>query len=245
MPGEGVLPLQRYVNANGDALPPPPPVDQPGLVSIGPGQSPMRLPLGYALSKPKTTVGRAGGEGGGGDAGGSGGGEGGEGGEGGSGGGSGGGGEGGGGGKGGEGGGSEGGSCGGGIGGSGGGGDVGGDGGVFGSSPMIAPFLGAPFLLAVSFHPASLVLVRSASVKSIITSPYEPEVAALNSESVRSASVKMVSTRLILPVPYSPSASKVAFCRLLREKLAPSKMMCLPMKRAPTNLPRDRSAPSK
>ena len=35
VPKERVTPSQTYANANGDALPPPPPVDQPGLVTSG------------------------------------------------------------------------------------------------------------------------------------------------------------------------------------------------------------------
>ena len=70
MLGESVAPSQTYVNANGDALPPPPPVDQPGLVPLGGSQSPdlgfVALPLGFRLLKSKAVVGRAGGGGGGG-----------------------------------------------------------------------------------------------------------------------------------------------------------------------------------
>jgi hypothetical protein len=40
VPQEFVAPSQTYVNANGDALPPPPPVDQPGLVTSG-GEQPV------------------------------------------------------------------------------------------------------------------------------------------------------------------------------------------------------------
>ena len=70
--GEGVVaPSQAYVNANGELLPPPPPVDQPGLVPPGGEHAPdVRLPLGARLLKSKAVVGRAGGESGGGSGGG-------------------------------------------------------------------------------------------------------------------------------------------------------------------------------
>ena len=53
VPGEGVAPAATHVNANGDLLPPPPPVDQPGLVARG-GAPHLRLkmlPLGASLLK--------------------------------------------------------------------------------------------------------------------------------------------------------------------------------------------------
>ena len=51
MPGDGVPPFALHVKANGDALPPPPPVDQPGLKALG-QTSPFRfwmLPLGIGV----------------------------------------------------------------------------------------------------------------------------------------------------------------------------------------------------
>ena len=63
MLGEGVAPSATHVNANGDALPPPPPVDQPGLVVLRQGLPlgawlPLgtRLPLGTWLLKSKVVV---------------------------------------------------------------------------------------------------------------------------------------------------------------------------------------------
>ena len=53
-------PSQTYVNANGDTLPPPPPVDQPGLLSSRGGHEPdlgfLMLPLGTRLLKSKVVV---------------------------------------------------------------------------------------------------------------------------------------------------------------------------------------------
>ena len=59
MPGGEVAPSATHVNANGDVLPPPPPVDQPGLVALwqGPEFWFVKLPLGTWLLKSKAVVG--------------------------------------------------------------------------------------------------------------------------------------------------------------------------------------------
>ena len=57
-PGGEVTPSATHVNANGDVLPPPPPVDQPGLVALwqGPEFWFVKLPLGTWLLKSKVVV---------------------------------------------------------------------------------------------------------------------------------------------------------------------------------------------
>ena len=58
MRGDVVAPSATHVNANGGALPPPPPVDQPGLVALwqGPEFWFVKLPLGTWLLKSKVVV---------------------------------------------------------------------------------------------------------------------------------------------------------------------------------------------